>query len=101
VALRRAIEVPLETMRRSVDVLRVARAAAEMGNANAVSDAGVSGYLAHAAAQGASLNVEINVMGLRDLEEGDRYRRECADLLREARAIVDDVDRQVRTRIAG
>ena len=100
-ALRQAIEVPLETMRRSVEVLRVARSAAEMGNANAVSDAGVSAYMSHAAVQGASLNVEINVMGLRDLEEGDRYRRECADLLREARAIAEDVDRQVRARIAG
>jgi glutamate formiminotransferase / formiminotetrahydrofolate cyclodeaminase len=100
-ALRRAIEVPLETMRRSVEALRVSRTVAELGNANAVSDAGVSSYLAHAAVQGASLNVEINVMGLRDLEEGDRYRRECADLLREARAMAEDVDRQVRARIAG
>lgn len=100
-ALRKAIEVPLETMRRGVDVLRLARSAAEMGNANAVSDAGVSAYMAHGGIQSASLNVEINVMGLRDLEEGDGYRRASADLLREARSLVDEVDRQVRARIAG
>jgi glutamate formiminotransferase/formiminotetrahydrofolate cyclodeaminase len=100
-ALRGAIEVPIRTMQRAVDVLRVARTAAELGNANAVSDAGVAAYMAYAAVQSASLNVEINVMGLRDLDEGDRYRRESGDLLREARTLVDEVDKQVRGRIAG
>lgn len=100
-ALRGAIEVPIATMQRSVDVLRLSRSAAELGNANAVSDAGVAAYMAFAAAQSASLNVEINVMGLRDLEEGDRYRREAGDLLRDAKGLVEDVDRLVRGRIAG
>ena len=53
------------------------------------------------AVQSASLNVEINVMGLRELDEGDRYRRESGDLLREARTLVDEVDKTVRGRIAG
>ena len=100
-ALRQAIEVPLETMRRGVDVLRLARTSAELGNATAVSDAGVAAFMAQAAVQSASLNVEINVLGLRNLEEGDRYRRQSQELLREVRTLTDDVDRIVRSRIAG
>jgi glutamate formiminotransferase/formiminotetrahydrofolate cyclodeaminase len=100
-ALRRATEVPLEIMARAVEILRLARACAEHGNANAVSDAGVAGYMALAAAQSASLNVDINILGLRDLEEGDLYRRQSAELLREAHALAEAVDRDVRARIAG
>ncbi len=100
-ALRRATEVPLETMRRAVEVLRLARIAAELGNPTAVSDAGVAGYMAFAAIRSASLNVDTNIRGLRDLEEGDRYRQECKALLRDAGTLVGDIDRQVRARIAG
>jgi glutamate formiminotransferase / formiminotetrahydrofolate cyclodeaminase len=100
-ALRHATEVPLTTMRHAVDVMRIARQAAAGGNVNAVSDAGVGAYLAHAAAQSASLNVAINIMGLRDLDEGDRYRRASNELLVEARSLNDEVDRLVRERIKG
>jgi len=100
-ALRRATETPLETMRHAVKALSLVLAAAEHGNANAVSDAGVAGYVALASAQGAALNVETNVIGLSNLDEGDRYRREAAELLREARQLAEGVDRTVRARIAG
>ena len=100
-ALRRATEVPVAVIQRAVEVLRLAREVAVHGNPNAVSDAGVAAYLGHAAAQSASLNVAINVMGLRDLEEGDRYRRASSERLVEARALADEVDRVVRERIKG
>jgi glutamate formiminotransferase/formiminotetrahydrofolate cyclodeaminase len=100
-ALRTATEVPLEVMRYAVEVLHLAQTAAELGNASAVSDAGVAGYMALAAAQSASLNVDINITGLRNIEDGDRYRRENSDLLREARLLAEVVDRSARARIAG
>lgn len=100
-ALRTATEVPLEVMRYAVEVLHLAQTAAELGNASAVSDAGVAGYMALAAAQSASLNVDINITGLRNIEDGDRYRRENTDLLREARQLAEGVDRSARARIAG
>jgi glutamate formiminotransferase/formiminotetrahydrofolate cyclodeaminase len=99
--LRHATEVPLATMRHAVEVLRLARTAAELGNATAVSDAGVAGYLAQASVQSASLNVDINVRGLRDLEEGDRYRREGQSLRQDADGLATEIDRLVRARIAG
>ncbi len=100
-ALRQATEVPLDIMRYAVEVLHLAYTAAEQGNASAVSDAGVAGYMALAAAQSASLNVDINISGLRNIEDGDRYRRENSDLLRQARQLAEGVDRVVRARIAG
>lgn len=56
--------VPLEVLEHSVEVLELALEAARHGNPNSVSDAGVAGACGLAAAQGASLNVRINLAGL-------------------------------------
>jgi len=45
-------------------VLELATLAARVGNVNAVTDAGTAGLLARAAAEGALLNVEINLKSL-------------------------------------
>jgi formiminotetrahydrofolate cyclodeaminase len=45
-------------------VAELAGVAARSGNANAVSDAGVAGWLARAAGEGALLNVQINLKSL-------------------------------------
>jgi glutamate formiminotransferase / formiminotetrahydrofolate cyclodeaminase len=99
-ALRKATEVPLATMRDALAVLQLAQTAADLGNPTAISDAGVAANMAFAAVRSASLNVEINVRGLRDLEEGDRYRQTSLGLLRDAESLLREVERLVRARIA-
>ncbi len=59
-----AARVPLETARACARVADLADLAASQGNVNAITDAGVAGLLAHAAGQGALLNVEINLKSL-------------------------------------
>lgn len=59
--------VPLEVLERSGQALELALVTARDGNPNSVTDAGVAGACAVAAAEGASLNVRINLSGL----EGD------------------------------
>ena len=56
-----AMRVPLETAQACLEVLELAVEVAAKGNVNAASDSGVAGLLAHAAAEGALLNVEINL----------------------------------------
>jgi len=56
--------VPLEVLERSVEALELALITARDGNPNSVTDAGVAGVCAAAAAEGASLNVRINLDGL-------------------------------------
>ena len=63
-ALVGAAKVPLETLRAASQVAALAARAAEAGNRNAVSDAGVGALLAGAAARGAAYNVRINVAGM-------------------------------------
>lgn len=59
-----AARVPLATAAACVRVAALAEVAARQGNANAITDAGVAGLLAHAAGRGALLNVEINLKSL-------------------------------------
>lgn len=100
-ALRQATQVPLDTLDAVCEALAAALEAAGHGNPSAVSDAGVAGYLGLAAARAAALNVEINVLGLRDLDEGDRLRRQGAARVREAEQVADEIERRVRARITG
>ena len=62
-----ATMVPLEVLEHAVEALELALVAARDGNPNSVTDAGVGAACALAAAEGASLNVRINLTGL----EGD------------------------------
>jgi len=61
-----ATEVPLETLRASVDALAHARVVADYGNRSAESDVGVAIGLLEAAAAGAAANVRTNLGGLKD-----------------------------------
>uniref|UniRef100_A0A832MJP3 Formimidoyltransferase-cyclodeaminase n=1 Tax=Eiseniibacteriota bacterium TaxID=2212470 RepID=A0A832MJP3_UNCEI len=93
-----ASRVPLETAEACLAVLRLAGTAAARGNVNAVSDAGVAGLLARAAAEGALLNVQINLkslapsadkeaveMGLRRIQEAlEPAARACLDAVQSA-----------------
>jgi glutamate formiminotransferase/formiminotetrahydrofolate cyclodeaminase len=64
--LRRATEIPLETLRASSEALTHARTVADYGNPSAASDVGVAIGLLTAAAEGAAANVRINLAGLKD-----------------------------------
>src|SRR5450756_3229183 len=59
-ALREATAVPYAIAEKCLEVAKLSEVAAEIGNVNAVSDAGVAALLAEAAARCAALNVKIN-----------------------------------------
>ncbi len=65
-AMRRATEVPLETARACLSVMKSAAVALADGNPNAVSDAQTGRALAWAGLQGAAYNVEVNAPSLGD-----------------------------------
>lgn len=68
VGYREACQVPLQVAEQAIEILKLALTAAEKGNPNAVSDAAVAGFAAHAALNSALLNVRINVNYLPDDE---------------------------------
>jgi glutamate formiminotransferase/formiminotetrahydrofolate cyclodeaminase len=68
-ANRGATLVPLEVLERTLSVFDLASQAAAKGNPNSLSDAGVAGLCAMAAAEGAYYNVLINLNGMQGDED--------------------------------
>jgi len=98
-ATKQAAQVPLRVTELACEVLSLARTAAEHGNPNAVTDAGVAGHLALTAAEGAALNVRINLAGLKDDSYRAETERRVEEHLRRARDAARDIAAAVRQRM--
>jgi formiminotetrahydrofolate cyclodeaminase len=86
-ALKKACQVPFEIGMRSLDVAKLARRAADIGNVAAVSDAGVAVLLAQACAQSAALNVKINVNSIKDEAYNKDVWTRTQDVLKQVAAL--------------
>jgi len=94
-----AVEVPLRVTELSCEVLALARVVAAKGNPNAITDAGVAGRLALAAAEGAGLNVKINLPGIKDDTYREDTRRRVEQHLNLAREVAGEVAEEVARRM--
>ena len=95
-----AAEVPYETARLALNLLELLPDLARKGNANAVTDVGVAGLLASAAAKGAVFNVEINLDSLPS-EMGAELRDRLPELKEQIRKRSREVMDAVRDRMEG
>ncbi len=71
-----AANVPLMVAQKALRILELALKVAELGNINAISDAGAGSAFANAAIEGAGLNVRINLLGLEKESEPSRMINE-------------------------
>ena len=93
-----AAEIPYETARSALALMKHLPELAKRGNGNAVSDVGVAGLLASAAAKGAVFNVEINLGSLPD-ELGGELRTDLLTLKNEVKVISREIMQAVRDRL--
>lgn len=82
--LKQATEVPLACARICAEVIDLSHRAAEKGNLNVISDAGVAALAAQAALRSAALNVYINAPGIKDRGFADARLAEIEALTRSA-----------------
>ncbi len=82
-ATKEATVVPLNVLKRALKAAELARRVVEKGNKNSISDGGVAALAARTAAEGAYLNILINLPGIKDekfkreiMEEAERIRKE-------------------------
>lgn len=90
-ATRTATLVPLRLMESCEEGIELAKFVAERGNKNSLSDAGVSLLLFHSAANGAALNVRINLSGLKDTAFRDETYEKVTSVTREVDGIIAEV----------
>lgn len=90
-ALKGAAGAPLKVAQAALEVARLSLPAAEKGNPNAVSDAGVAVLLADSAAQSAALNVKINLAWIEDADFNATAWAQVEAILSEAARLRDIV----------
>ena len=88
--MKKAALLPLGVAADCLEVLKLAGRILPIGNANAASDAAVSGLMAYAALQGAIYNVKINLGFIRDTDF-------CADIRKQITALSDEAKKENAT----
>jgi glutamate formiminotransferase/formiminotetrahydrofolate cyclodeaminase len=79
-----AAKVPLTTMQHSYSAMTHALVAAEKGNINSITDAGVATHALMASIEGAALNVRVNLGNIKDKSFVDKTAKEVQKLLKDA-----------------
>ncbi|MEA4913329.1 MAG: cyclodeaminase/cyclohydrolase family protein [Christensenella sp.] len=99
IALKSAVQPPLEIMETCARALPLIALCAEKGSVVAVSDAGVAASLCRAALEGASLNVFINTQGMQDKEYANSLNQRANELLTTYGAQAEQIFRAVFARL--
>ena len=98
-ALQRATQVPLDCAKVCAEVVRLSGRAAEVGNQNVISDAGVGVLAAWAALRSAVLNVNINAPSLKDRAFAEAKLAETQALLAECGPLSEQIHARVQGRL--
>jgi len=98
-ATKAATLIPLSVMRACEKALLHARAVAQKGNKNSASDAGVAALMLQASCAGASLNVRINLSGLKDADFVQQIVEQSAEIVlnveKTAREVLAEVEKSL------
>ena len=100
-ATKEATLIPLEVMKHCIDAMALTQQVASSGNANSVSDAGVSALMLHAACEGAALNVKINLNALADSDFIGWKSDEVGSLLKTSRMMAEETMEMVSANMRG
>ncbi|MBU1159337.1 MAG: cyclodeaminase/cyclohydrolase family protein [Candidatus Thermoplasmatota archaeon] len=95
-AVRNATDIPMETARNCLQLLRISKIVAQRGIRSASSDVEVAIELAEAGLRGAAANVRINLASCEDGEYRSRREAEVSSLLRAAEDMRESALKRLR-----
>tara|TARA_B100001250_G_C19733670_1_gene759757 strand:- start:488 stop:1111 length:624 start_codon:yes stop_codon:yes gene_type:complete len=98
-ALKEATDVPLTCAKLCRQVIDLSESAAEKGNTNVISDAGVALLAGYAGLRSAALNVYINIGGIKDKEFADDRRQQLEALLDGVELFKENVYELVKSKL--
>lgn len=97
---QKAIMIPMETLEISLEALKLAALVAPVGNTNAISDAGVAGLTALAAAKAAWYNVLINMSGSTDEAFKTTTTARANQLIKECEALASQIETSILDKLS-
>lgn len=86
-----ALEVPLNVAEEAFKIYSYTKTAAQLGNKNAISDAGVSALMLQASIESAILNVKINLSSIKDETYKENIKQRCNTLIEQGRIKRDEI----------
>ncbi len=98
-ALKAATEVPLACAKACAETIKLSQIAAEKGNNNVISDAGVAAMAGFGALKSAALNVYINTGSLKDRDFANLRLAELEGLLHNADATTEAIYQLVKSKL--
>ena len=96
IALRGAVDVPVETAQRGFDIVRLLGELADIGNPNALSDVAVGARLAQVAIRGASYNISVNLDSISDRVAADKTREQMKGMIDQSKTIAEQVEAKLK-----
>jgi methenyltetrahydrofolate cyclohydrolase len=96
IALRGAVDVPVETAQRGFGVLKLLGELADIGNPNALSDVAVGARLAQVAIRGASYNISANLDSISDRVAADTTREQMKGMIEQSKTIAEQVEAKLK-----
>lgn len=98
-SLKEATDVPLNCARACAEAIELCRVAAEKGNLNVISDAGVAVVAVDAAMKSAALNVYINVGSIKDKAFAEERSTELEKILKSAEGQTSEIYELVKSKL--
>lgn len=98
-SLKEATDVPLNCARACAEAIELCRDAAEKGNLNVISDAGVAVVAADAAMKSTALNVYINVGSIKDKAFAEERSTELEKILKGADGQTSEIYELVKSKL--
>lgn len=98
-AYQQATVVPMQTLEAAVEVIELCLQVVAQGNPNAVTDSITGALLAEAAAQGAALNVQVNLAAIQDETFVATARTQLVALVARASTLRETVLAQARRQL--
>ena len=91
--------IPFKTLKCCSEVIKYTKEVAKFGNPNSITDAGVAGEIAYAGAQGAALNVKVNLLEIEDIKYCKNMTKKTNTLLDDSRKTLNIIRKMVANKI--
>ena len=92
IATRGAVDVPLQTARAALEVLKLLADVSKVGNPNALPDVTVGSRLAQTGVKGAHYNIAINLKTLADRAAAEDIERQTGELISETERLAAEIE---------
>ncbi len=97
--LKKAVNVPFNTAKHSLDVIKLCKIVAQFGNPASITDVGVGAQCGFTGVKGGIFNVLINLKDIKDSEFVEQMKLKCKEIENEAEQELKEVIKMIESKL--